>query len=886
MRLVALAAILLTNAAFVGTDRAAVVATGRQPRQARILDPLDALPGWHALRDRDTGVVTQLWGSHIDAPGAMADPAIAERAARGFLAAHLELFAPGARAGDLLLVTNRVDGSLRTVAFHQTWNGMRVVGGQLHVVFRNDRLFVVGSEALPNVQATMPRSGRASPARAEAWLRAETKLAVTARPTGERVVLPIIHGKSDIEYRVADLLDATASAGAWDVYVAPDGAPLLRVSRVSNASGTLRFDVGDRRPTGPRHLAPAPRANLVADGVATTTDDSGGFTWTGSAAAAIDTTVTGPAVQILNAAGAPATASLVAQPAQPVDWSLAADEFGDAQLTAFIYVSVAKARARIMEPALAWLDQSLPVHVNEDGECNALAGANDLHFFKGSATCENTGRLADVVMHEFAHAFHHQTIIVGTGAFNQAMSEGAADFYAANITGDPGIGRGLNFNDTPVRDIDPPGIERVFPADLNGDPHISGLIFAGAMWDLRKALIAKLGTAPGIALAEQLYVGILLRATDIPTTYVAALTADDNDGDLGNGTPHSCEIEAAFGRHGLAGAGFETTSLAAPIVTDRSVSVTVVTPAGGCPKPSVTAMSLAWHVGTDAPQTIAMTAQGDTWTGTIPPQLENTVVRYRITATFDDTNFAVLPDNRADPEYQLFVGDATTIWCDMLDADPQWTQTTNEWQWGTSLGLGGDPPAGFTGPSALGTDLRTNGLYNFNDSNSIATPAIDISGYEHVHLQLRRWLTVQDATSDQASISVNGTPIWQNAISATNDLDHVDKEWRFVDLDLAAFTGGSVAISWSLASNASKELGGWNLDDVCLVAFAKTPRCGDGIVDDGEECDQGIATSICTADCVSTKPPGIGCCSSTTDPRGALVLGLGALVLLGRRRKS
>ena len=113
----------------------------------------DAPVGWQATRDADTGVVAQLWGSHVDVPGANADPMIAERAARTFLAAHLKLLAPGATIGDFIVVANRVDGDLRTVAFAQTWHGLRVVGGQLHVVIAHDRVFVAGSQALPHVHA-------------------------------------------------------------------------------------------------------------------------------------------------------------------------------------------------------------------------------------------------------------------------------------------------------------------------------------------------------------------------------------------------------------------------------------------------------------------------------------------------------------------------------------------------------------------------------------------------------------------------------------------------------------------------------------------------------------------------------------------------------------
>ncbi|MBS1118699.1 MAG: cysteine-rich repeat protein [Deltaproteobacteria bacterium] len=888
VRSLVLAAVLVTNTAFVPRgDREVAVPAGPAPRTSRVLEAAAAPAGWRAVHDHDTGVTTRMWGGYIDVPGAMRDPGVAERAARAFLTAHLGQLAPGARLADFVLVTNRIDGAVRTLAFGQRWNGLRVVGGQLHVVFANDRLFLAGSEALPHVQVAVPGAGHASAGRAEAWLRHDTGLAVTARPTGERVVLPLVHGPGNIEYRVADVLDASASTGQWDVYVAPDGAPLLRTSRRSYATGTLRFDVGDRRPTGTRRLAPAGRANLTVDGTAALTADDGGFAWPGTAPAAVDPSVLGSIVQIVNSAGALATVQLVAQPGQPVDWSLADDEQGDAQLTAYVYAMVAKARGRAMQPGLAWLDLPLQVHVNEPGSCNAFSTGDDLHFFRKDAMCENTGRLADVVMHEFGHSFHHQTIIPGVGAFNQPMSEGVADFFAANIVDDPGVGRGFTFDDTPVRELDPAGTEKHFPEDVNGSPHLTGLILAGALWDLRKALIAELGAAQGIAVTEQIYVGVLQRATDLPTTYLAALTADDNDGNLGNGTPHGCAIEAAFGRHGLAAPGFETTTIGVPVVSGTTVAFTVTTPsAGACPRPRVTAMALAWQLGpTSTPTTIPMTLQGTTWSATLPAQPDNTLVLYRAVATFDDGSTANLPDNAADPLYQLLVGDATPIWCEPLNSDPQWTQVGQpEWEVARpSFVL--DAPRAFTGDNVLGTNVRTAGSYNAFNATSIETPPIDGSAYQHVHVQFRRWLTIEDGTFDQATIAVDGATVWQNTTTAAGNLDHVDKEWRLVDLEVTP--SAAITVGWTLDPDGSRQLGGWNLDDICVVGLGKIPRCGDGFVDVDESCDDGNATAGdgCTPDCVTEPDEGGGCCSSSSALPAWLPAGA-VLAWLWPRRRS
>ncbi len=837
----------------------------------RTLVPARVVPaGWQGRLDRDTGAIAELWGSYVSAPGAVADPAIAERAARAFIADKLGIT-------DVRLVANVMEGGLRTVGFQQTYRGADVVGGQVAVVIRADRVFAAMSQARPGVTIDVPaRTGAVPTDRVSDFLGARTAV----RAIGPRVVLPINGG-----FRVADRLDVAAidRPGRWDVYVAPDGTPLAKQSRVHFATGTMTFDVGVRYPLGTRQDMPSRELALTADGVATTTASDGTFSWASATAAAVVPTLAGPRIAVTNAAGPTVTASLTAQPGQPVRWSLASDAMGDAQLSAFIHASTAKQRARAMMPSLApWLDTQLAVSVNEDPMCNAMSDETGIHFFKGGPGCENTARLADVVMHEFGHQVHEHAIIPGVGFMSSALSEGVADFFAATIVEDPGLGRGFAFDNNAVRDLDPSGSEAIWPRDRNGDSHITGLIIGGTLWDLRKALIAQLGAVAGRTQTDVIFAGVLQRAADIPGAFLAARIADDDDGDLGNGTPHGCAIEAAFGRHGLAGTGFMTTQVLPPVVTGTSFSVPVVTPQTPCTPPKVTSVELRWRVGTLPGMPVAFTPSGTSWTGSLPTLPDYTLVHYQIAASLDDGTTVLYPDNPADPEYTMMIGEPQKIWCEHFDVDPHWSALGADWQFGSPAGisLAGDPTTTHDGIAILGTDLTGDGKYATMATSSITTPPIDISGYDQVHLQYWRWLAVEDALYDQATIAVNGTTVWTNAKTDNGMLDHVDREWRFHDVDLTAYASKPVFITWGMASDISRELGGWSLDEVCVVGLGKHPRCGDGIVDLGEECD---GESDCRKDC--TIEEDTGCCSAGTDPRAPLVLAAGVLGLLARRRR-
>ena len=160
-------------------------------------------------------------------------------------------------------------------------------------------------------------------------------------------------------------------------------------------------------------------------------------------------------------------------------------------------------------------------------------------------------------MHEFGHSVHFHSFIPGVGARIGAQRGPRRLQCREHRRRSRRIGRGFFFTNDPSRDIDPVGKEYSWPGDESPDPHVTGLIISGALWDSRKALIRQLGEPAGVTLAERIFVGVLQRASDIPTSYMAALVADDDDdGDLGNGTRISAPSSRRSAATGLLDAGF------------------------------------------------------------------------------------------------------------------------------------------------------------------------------------------------------------------------------------------------------------------------------------------------------------------------------------------
>lgn len=902
---------------------------------------------WRAALDPATGVPSRIWGSGIAAPGTVASAAAAEAFARTLLRTHLALLAPGAASTDFVLVANHTDGAIRSVGFAQQAGGRRVVGGQISFRFKRDRLIAIGSEALPRVEVAVPRARLARATlhtRATAALRHD--LALPAAPVsapGDEVVLPLVADDAVLGFRLARPVTIDGGAeGRYLAYADVATGGILAVRQLNTyATGTLRYRAVDRFPGRGRVDVAAPGTAVTVAGAPQTTTAEGGVTWAGDAATTVETTTRGDLVTIVNkesTEGPLATASLALTPGGVALWDATAAPLEDAQVNVFIHTQQVKAYvATNLDAAIPLLAEQMTANVNIGQECNAFFDGETINFFQASDRCQNTGLLQDVIFHEFGHALHTAEIVPGVGAFDGAMSEGASDFLAATITRDPGMGRGFFYSDLPLRDLDPADRENVWPQDIR-EIHYTGLIYGGTMWDLRKAMIAVHGEAEGIRLTSKIFLGTLRRATSIPTSLIEALVEDDDDGDLDNGTPNECVIRGAFGRHGLRTASGQVRapgSLVSEQARSTLVRVELTGLSARCGTDDVEAVTVDWRPSGAAEPAAgsvpAARAVDGSYYVQLPLALEGKVL-YRARVTFTDGSVLTLSDNLADPYYELYQGDTIPLYCtDFEGGDPfaeGWTtgsldQTASPWAWGPAMPGGAtDPAVAFSGTHLLAQALG--GDYAPGTGSWVQMPTVDVGRWTDVRLQYRRWLAVEDSYFDQARVLVNGKQAWLNFTADVGDSSathHIDREWRFHDVGLSGYTPGrELTVRWELTADQGLQLGGWQVDDVCIVAnvnsvcgdgvksvtegcdsgvdnadapnacrtYCLRPACGDGIVDDGEQCDVGPGgDGACSAACQDITLPELGgCCSADGGPGGSLALAgaLGALLLRRRRR--
>jgi hypothetical protein len=290
----------------------------------------------------------------------------------------------------------------------------------------------------------------------------------------------------------------------------------------------------------------------------------------------------------------------------------------------FYQVNRIKELGRGWLPNNSWLSAPLGVNVNLPQVCNAYWDGLTLNFFHSGSGCGNTGEIAGVSLHEYGHGLDQND--GGGESPDGGTRESYADVTAALVTHDSCGGTGFfsgncgGYGDactacSGVRDIDwarhtsgAPHTVANFTQTLcpvGGGPcgreaHCESYLPSEAMWDfaardLPAAGAGGIGGNAAWAVVERLWyrsratAGSAFTCNTAPATWTsdgcAAGTlwrvlraADDDDGNLANGTPHSCALYAALARHGIACPGDPAATTCFAACTPPAVPTLTLTP--------------------------------------------------------------------------------------------------------------------------------------------------------------------------------------------------------------------------------------------------------------------------------------------------------------------
>ena len=186
------------------------------------------------------------------------------------------------------------------------------------------------------------------------------------------------------------------------------------------------------------------------------------------------------------------------------------------------------------------------------GGPNAYSSGETIGFVGMDDKSARLSETPTVLYHEYGHSINKllfQELGQREGMINGAANEGIADITAALMVDDPRVGYGA-FTADPNRIIRNCKNNFKYPDDIIGESHHDGQIIAGAFWDLRE--LTDLETVRNLAHFSR-YGLPDDEENDVCFSewLIEVLVADDDDGNLTNGTPHSQQIITAFDNHNI-----------------------------------------------------------------------------------------------------------------------------------------------------------------------------------------------------------------------------------------------------------------------------------------------------------------------------------------------
>ncbi|MBI4878034.1 MAG: hypothetical protein HY812_00020 [Planctomycetes bacterium] len=592
----------------------------------------------------------------------------------------------------------------------------------------------------------------------------------------------------------------------------------------------------------------------VSGSILATTGAGGAFSFASSGPARVELRLKGPYAFVESKTGASSLLSGVLDPGIPASYLFnpALSEYTTAEVAAYYWVDRFRDWIKGIDPSDVKMDFSVKANVNLSAHCNAYftggIGGGSINFFSAGSGCTNTSYKA-VIHHEEGHYAN----VKYNGAVTGAFHEGAADAWAYYIADDPCLyafytsGGCLRHGEqTSVLKCPTDGDESCH----GGEVHLEGEALASGLWAVKKNLKAALGASAGAAAADALFLAWLQVFNDGAILNVINdhwIALDDDNGNIYDLTPHFSAINAGFTSYNWPGV----------VVPDLMIDLVNAPAQNGSVQPLqpvtiearlvsnfglLTATEL--YYSSDGGANFSMTPMlpagaPDHYTASIPGMAYRTSPRWyvRVTGSLGGslTEPAGAPQTSAICHCGLFVPLQQCSF-DNVFSEEGWTHALlsgtsgDQWERACPAAPGSqeatDPKEQYSGIYVWGTDLSTSGAdgkYEPSGSGELRSPAFDLSASPHVKLQYRRWLAVEKASADQASILVNGAQVWQNP--AAQNL--IDTTWVLHDLDITAQAAGNPAaqIKWRLAANGSTEYGGWNIDDV-LVYRIDPPVAG------------------------------------------------------------
>jgi Zn-dependent metalloprotease len=452
------------------------------------------------------------------------------------------------------------------VHLQQTYEGLDVIGGRAHTTFLNTgRVFVMGADFYP-IQGLRVAPG-ISQAEAE-------RIALDALPHPERsvssmkgeetglYVLPYPTSLDTFEPRLVwrVTVETAGRSGVFETYLdAGSGEILWRKNDVHYVNYTGVTEGGVQHGTLCNGEATQRLAYMkvsISGGGNTNSDVNGDWTVQNGDNTPRNATASffGPFVDVNRSGGGDASLTSLATPGVPLTFSWTDANCRQDERDVFDAVSDIHDFFESIDPGYSYANNRITANVGVSGTCNAFWNGT-INFYNAGDGCSNTGEIQGVVDHEYGHGV--QDNLLGSQG-DEGLGEGNGDVLANFLTDESIIARGFNAGNC-VSGIRNSNNTLQYPENLTGEVHADGRIMAGVMWDARRNLEASLGPAEGELQAARIwhFGRKLERPFNQPDQCLSMFIADDDNGNVLDGTPNYDALCAAVRRHDTDADGFD-----------------------------------------------------------------------------------------------------------------------------------------------------------------------------------------------------------------------------------------------------------------------------------------------------------------------------------------
>ena len=433
------------------------------------------------------------------------------------------------------------------VHFQQTYDGIDVLGGHARAIFMEStgRVFVMGADYYKGISLDSQPTLSQFDAERIAQLDVPFDPAVNGLDGETQLfVLPVPTSPESVEYHLVwrARVETSNPLGIWVTDVdAHTGEILQRTNDVHflDFQGNTQAGVQVGTYCNGETMEVASYMQVEVSGVAVTVSDGNG-NWTvpygGSDSRTVMAQFFGSYVNVNVSGGTDAVFSQAFSPASPITVEFNDGNARQDERDVFEAVNDIHDFFETFDPGWSRTNTRITANVNVAGTCNAFYNGS-INFYEAGGGCANTGEIQGVVQHEYGHGV--QASLLGGSQGNQGLGEGNSDVIANLMTQESMIGRGFsNSCDFGLRDSEN---SYIYPDDVIGaEIHDAGRVIAGFHWDALQGLQQLYGTEGGnLQMATDWHFGRkVARPMTQPAQVLATFIANDDDGNLDNGTPH------------------------------------------------------------------------------------------------------------------------------------------------------------------------------------------------------------------------------------------------------------------------------------------------------------------------------------------------------------